>query len=364
MNTSITGPRLKALRKSLGLSLEEAAKRLDLDGAATLSSIEAGETLMTGDQLVLVSEKFNMDLDNFLNPYFPIERDSFHWRQTEVSIETRKALERKVMGLITAFRFLSPSVGLRFTHRRTSLNLTRESRLEKASEAAERFALDFDMGQVPAKKLHEIMERQLGILVLWLDGPKDVSGAACRLEELDFVLVNRRESPGHRNFNLAHELFHILTWDSISPNNSSSDGENKAEQLANVFASSLLMPSNEIEKWGDWSSIDDSQLVTRIHKVADHFRVSTSALLRRLVSLGLIDENQNGKLNEAKLRKPRERESVENSAPPLYSKLFVEVIAKSLERCQMSMRRATGLLDMNYEDLRDLFASHGVKADI
>ncbi len=73
---------------------------------------------------------------------------------------------------------------------------------------------------------------------------------------------------------------------------------------------------------------------------------------------------KNGKLNEAHLRKSRERELAEYSAPPLYSKPYVEVIAKSLDRCKMSMRRATGLLDMNYEDLRDLFAAHGVKADI
>ncbi len=131
MNTSITGPRLKTLRKSLGLSLEEVANRLDLDGVATLSSIEAGETLMTGDQLLLVAEKFNMDLERFLDPYFPIERDRLHLRRSEVSIESRKALERRAMDLITAFRFLSPGVGYRFTHRRTSLNLTRESQLEK-----------------------------------------------------------------------------------------------------------------------------------------------------------------------------------------------------------------------------------------
>ena len=31
------------------------------------------------------------------------------------------------------------------------------------------------------------------------------------------ILVNRREPTGRRNFDLAHELFHLLTWDSMPP---------------------------------------------------------------------------------------------------------------------------------------------------
>ena len=44
--------------------------------------------------------------------------------------------------------------------------------------------------------------------------------AACRLPELDVVLINRREVEGRRHFDLAHELFHILTWDAMPPEHS------------------------------------------------------------------------------------------------------------------------------------------------
>ncbi len=74
-----------------------------------------------------------------------------------------------------------------------------------------------ELGDAPATRLSEAMERKLGILVLMVDPDRDISGAACRLPELDAVLIARREVAGRRHFDLAHELFHILTWDAMPP---------------------------------------------------------------------------------------------------------------------------------------------------
>ena len=59
--------------------------------------------------------------------------------------------------------------------------------------AGERFAAEFGLGDVPATRLSQSMERQLGILVLMVDAERDISGAACRLPELDAVLISRRD---------------------------------------------------------------------------------------------------------------------------------------------------------------------------
>ena len=86
--------------------------------------------------------------------------------------------------------------------------------------AGERFVAEFSLGEVPAIGLAEVMERDLGILVLMVDADDGISGAACRLPELDAVLIARREVVGRRHFDLAHELFHILTWDAMPPEHS------------------------------------------------------------------------------------------------------------------------------------------------
>ncbi len=112
--------------------------------------------------------------------------------------------------------------------------------------AGERFAAEFGLGDAPAARMSEAMERELGILVLMVDADRDISGAACRLREMDAVLIARREVAGRRHFDLAHELFHILTWDAMPPEHSEAareTGGNRAEQLANNFAAAVLMPA-------------------------------------------------------------------------------------------------------------------------
>ena len=59
---------------------------------------------------------------------------------------------------------------------RRALGLTRRSQFEDAVRAGERFAVEFELGDVPAARLSQSMERQLGILVLMIDAEHDISG--------------------------------------------------------------------------------------------------------------------------------------------------------------------------------------------
>jgi uncharacterized protein DUF955 len=40
--------------------------------------------------------------------------------------------------------------------------------------------------------------------------PEGISGVACQLQAGDAILINRQENEGRRNFDLAHEIFHVL----------------------------------------------------------------------------------------------------------------------------------------------------------
>ena len=62
------------------------------------------------------------------------------------------------------------------------------------------------------------------------------------------ILINRNESEARRFFDLAHELFHALTWDAMKADHRESNSVEartkgkRIEQLANNFAAALLMP--------------------------------------------------------------------------------------------------------------------------
>ena len=160
-------------------------------------------------------------------------------------------------------------------------------------EAGERFVAEFRLGDVRASQLADVMERELGIQVLHVDAFDGISGAACRLPELDVVLINRNEVAGRRHFDLAHELFHILAWDAMPPEHSEDareTGGNRVEQLANKFASAVLMPVAVLDRLADWAGTPAGELPARLNAAADTLSVTPSALKWRLVALDRLNQ--------------------------------------------------------------------------
>lgn len=363
MATNLIGARIKALREERDLSQDDLARLFGFKDRQTVSAIETGERRVTADELLLAVEKLGASLDYFTDPFLLVGEGCFSWRQTNVGSGVLGAYERNAGRWIAAFRAIAPQVGRATPLLRRALGLTRHSRFEDAMEAGERFAAEFKLGDVPAKRLAEVMERELRILVLMVDAFEGISGAACRLPELDVVLIHRHEVVGRRHFDLAHELFHILTWDAMPPEHSEEArevGGNRVEQLANNFALAVLMPKTALARHGEWAELGDDDLIARLNVVADELLVTASALKWRLVALDRLKSARARAIPDAALRN-NGRDAVEGTPPLLFSKPFTEVIGLAIDEGQVSTRRAAGLLDLTIEDLTDLFIAHGVE---
>ncbi len=362
MDTYLIGVRLKALRAEQGLSQNDLAQLFGFKDRQTVSAIETGTRRMTATELMLAVEKLGAPLEYFTDPFRLVGEGRFSWRQTGVGVDQLGEYERDAGPWISAYRALAPKVGHDLPLMRRTLGLTRNSRFEDAMAAGERFATEFDLGEAPATGLIEVMERELGMLVLMVDAQQGISGAACRLPELDTVIIQRREVEGRRNFGLAHELFHILTWDAMPPERSEEvreTGGNRVEQLANNFAAAVLMPASSLKQKGDWSRLAEEDLIAQLNAVADKLRVTSSALRWRLVSLGELKPAVARSLPEAALLY-NERKVVHEVTPALFSRRFVEVLALAIEAGYVSARRLAGVLSLAVEDLADLFAAHRV----
>lgn len=366
MTTNFIGARVKALREERKLSQDDLARLFGFKDRQTVSAIETGERRVTAEELVIAVEQMGASLDYFTDPFLLIGEGRFSWRQTNVGQQRLSAYERHAGRWIAAFRSIAPQVGREAPLLRRALGLHKGSRFEDAMDAGERFVTEFQLGDVPAARLAEMMERELGILVLHIDAFDGISGAACRLPELDVVLINRREIVGRRHFDLAHELFHILTWDAMPPEHSEEAGEtggNRVEQLANNFASAVLMPTPVLDRFDEWSAIDAAMLASRLNAVADELQVTASALKWRLVALDRLKPAVARTVPEAALRN-NGRNAADAASPPPFSKPFMEVIGLAVDAGRVSARRAATLLDLTIDDLADLFATHGVQSPV
>ena len=365
MTTHRIGARIKALREERKLSQDDLARLFGFKDRQTVSAIETGARRVTAEELVLAVDKLDAPLEYFTDPFRLVGEGRFSWRQSGVAPDRLQAYEHEAGRWIAAFRALAPQVGRETRLLRSALGLTRHSKFEDAMQAGERFVAEFGLGAAPALHLAEVMER-LGILVLMVDATAGISGAACRLPEMDAVLIARREVPGRRHFDLAHELFHVLTWETMPPEHSEEAGEtsgNRVEQLANNFAAAVLMPVGALERFGDWSHLDEEELVVRLNSAADELHVTSSALSWRLVALGALTKAAARSLPETALRNNGHGD-LEAFPPPLFSKPFMEVMGLAIDKGLVSVRRAAALLDGTIEDLADLFTGHGVKASV
>lgn len=367
MTNPLIGTRIRALREEHNLSQDALANVFGFKDRQTISAIETGARRVTAEELVLAVERFDVPMEYFTDPFQLIGEGRFSWRRTEVDVERLTEFESQAGRWIAAYRELAPKVGHDVRLMRHSLGLTRNSRFEDAMRTGERFAAEFDLGKTPAMCLRDVMEQKLGILVLVVDAEPGISGAACRLPELDTVLIARGEVVGRRNFDLAHELFHLLTWDAMPPEHfeeARETGGNRVEQLANNFAAAVLMPTSALESFrDDWSGLTEEELISELNSVASDLQVSASALKWRLAALGKLKQATAKSVSDAALRN-NGRDAVfnvvEDVPPALFSLPFMKVVGLAIDRGLVSVRKTATLLDMSVEALAELFAVHNV----
>ena len=150
---------------------------------------------------------------------------------------------------------------------------------------------------VPASKIAKAKGAR--IYVDSLEG--DLSGFLYRDKAQAVIGVNTSHSPARQNFTIAHELGHLLLHDQEQlhvdhefrvrlRSDASSQGTDEAEQEANFFAASLLMPREFIER--DLVNEEYVDLLDDdfLRGLARKYGVSAQALAIRLKTLGYIQE--------------------------------------------------------------------------
>lgn len=365
--SQLIGTRLSALRKKHKISQDDLAYELGFKDRQTISAIENGLRRVTAEELLLMVEQLNVPMDYFTDPFRLVGEGRFCWRhEPGLAAPQLQKYEDHAGCWIAAYRTLSARIGNEPLLTHGQLNLTRRSSYEDAQGAGDRLVYEFELGKKPAPRLIDIMERELGILVLMVDMPDGISGAACRLPSLSTVLINRKEVVGRRHFDLAHELFHLLTWDEMPPEHGEEfmeTGGNRVEQLANNFAGAVLMPAAALGQPKGWQGLSERALITRLNTVANRLQVTAPALKWRLVSLGILEKSVAGALSDEALRNNGENKS-DTLQPPMFSKRFMDVIALAMEAGYVSVRRAASLLDTDLDGLKAIFTSHGIDCPV
>ena len=360
------GLRLKAARERAGLTQQQLAEALGLEHRQTLASIEAGERRMAADELIRAVATLGTDLDYFTDSFRLVGEGRFSFRaHAGLTPNLLDQFEDRAGRWIATYRELGAREGDEPQWLEHKLALSPRSTFEQAQAAGESLVRQWQLGERPAESLHRAMEDNLRALVLYVDAPAGISGAASQVPGLSAVLVNRVEPEGRRHYDLAHELFHLLTWDVMPPERLDAadvprSGKGKrVEQLAENFAAAVLMPAAAMrQRWESRDSATD--LHDWLNATAEDLRVSAVACKWRCHNLGRLSKADLVDINDERLMANGRPHNV---LPPVnsFSERFVRRIAGGMEAGRLSVKRAASLLGLSLAGLATLLQDYGIE---
>ncbi|HVU35339.1 MAG TPA: XRE family transcriptional regulator [Opitutaceae bacterium] len=360
MNTNdnlrrLVGERIRMAREAKGWTQEALAEAMGIADRQTISTIESGERRVAADEMVRFIAVLEQPLAYFTDPHLVVEENVFSYRARR-SVADIAEFERQARKLIETNRRLRAVLGETPPPTFTGVRgLTKTSPLETAGMVGYRFFVNWQLGDPPAHTLRQAICEQHHVLVLEVDAPEGVSGAACHLDDGDIILLNRREPSYRKNYTLGHEFFHLLTWQQMPPEKADLEDlerKPKVEQLADAFTANLLVPSTVLKRV--WDAAQGS-LRDRVLEVARHFDVSGQTAYWRLVNCRYLRDPNRALLNED-LSRSEER----SATPPLFARDFVRRVHRAIADGRMTVNAATDLLEIRRDELERLFSDQGL----
>ena len=363
---------LKKERESLDFTLKEVSKKLKFNNYQTLSSIEAGEREVKAWELAKLAEIYGRDMDYFLHLESPQRDVKILWRSPEISPQ-KTLVERQFISICMRYQNLlnllnEPDVsytGLIFKiekHR-----LLAQDAFKYVENLASKYISILKLGYRPACSLPKILEEEMGIKIIFMPIDSNISGGSTIDDNFGMaVLVNANDAPWRRNFDLAHEFFHLITWEDFAPEEIYQDearGKSRIEQLADVFAASLLLPEEQVRDEFEIRTENKSISYLNLVKIARDFDVSIEALLWRLVNLGLLkkeniqEELETGALKDID-KKHRHTDWAETEKPYLSAK-YISLAIKAFHLGKISKGKLAEYVYENYSAIPSFLRKYG-----
>ena len=356
------GARIRAAREFVGMTQAQLSEAMGFADRQTLSTIENGDRRVQAEELVRASQVLGRSMDWFIDPFVVTGEARFSWRAMQSVPDTAlDEFESQIGLLVGLMRHLKVALYGPSKALTPMLRMPSHPTFEDAWAWGEAVAQELDLGVIPSQNLIDHIEQKLDIPVLFIDaesitGPQDISGAMCRLPDLGAIFINRQETAVRRNFDVAHELFHALTWDAMPPDRRElpevPEGKRtpRIEQLADNFAAALLMPRATLEKLIPPEQRMD---VHYLERIAGELQVSNVALAFRLFNAKMIDMSTCDALRAVRLAK------VHSETPKLFSPSFATLLHDGITRGFVSARKAAKALSMTLDQLAELMREHG-----
>ncbi|MFA6435017.1 MAG: XRE family transcriptional regulator [Elusimicrobiales bacterium] len=348
--------RLKAVRAAFGLTLSDVSKQTDI-GISSLSDFENGKREPMLGQLKKLSGLYQKPVSFFLETA-AIKDPCILWRN-KPSAPKSVQLEAEFVKFCTQYQNLEVwTKSAKVNSFKNLFAAVFPNDYAEVKQLAHVICKGMELGARPGASLFRVLEEVYGVKIFHISLGGDASSACIYTEEYGpAIMLNSDSAQWRRNFDLAHELFHLVTWNVRTK----TELMEKEEKFANHFAGVLLMPEQEIREIIDLSLKNDSLLYNDLDTIARQFDVSLDALLWRIHQLYNTPQEATIKwIEETKLysQLPLRRSEKPEKLPSRYKSLAFA----ALKEGEISTRQFANYMDMNISDTYSYQIGDGANA--
>jgi len=351
------GKRLKIAREEIGYTLLRASKETGV-GVSSISDYERDKREPKFSQLSNLAEVYKKSVEFFLSDE-PIIENLMLWRDKPGNEEEMKNTEAEFMQLCEQYYKLEL---LMDEVRETEFPQLNGVKVEDfgykaVNQLTEKIQRELLLGEIPSSSIKQILEERYYIKVFHLD----FDGSAISIKSPKFgyaVLLNKNNKLWRRNFDLAHELFHLITWDIFRTSDSENPEPRDAEEkFANAFASSLLLPTNSVKEKIE-AAMNNKGKITfgALDEIARKFGVSIDALLWRTLYLYNKSAKQIEKhikqTDKLKINRPLRKSDEPDKLPERYCSLAI----RALNEGKLSLMQFAKYMALSYRKAEEYLA--------
>lgn len=347
------GKRLKLAREAIGYTLRKASEETGI-GESSISEFENSKREPKFSQLSKLAETYRRSMEFFFADEPHIE-GLMLWRKEPTTAEEKKEVEAKLRQLCEQYHNLEVLMSEVKNVQFPPVTVKREEfDYAKASRLAKEFQREFLLGDIPSASLKQILEERFYVKIFHLA----ISGSAISMLSESFgpaILLNRESKLWRRNFDLAHELFHLLTWRVFRLPQPQSDGPSEYEEkLASAFASRLLLPTDIVKDKIEAATNEEGQIgFEALDEIAREFGVSLEALLWRMLYLyNKSAEDVEKYIEQARtlrVNRPPRRSDEPDELPERYCSLAI----RALNEGKLSLMQFAKYMGISYRKAQE-----------
>ncbi len=270
------GSRVKEFRERFGWSQTELANAIGVGSAQIISALESGQREIKAWELAKIASSLRISVETLLKADSKPE-PVLLWRAQP---ETRsKEIEALFTQRCSRYALLEEWCGVTPLQELKPIHFHGpDPQFAQIEREAENCRDAMKLGGRPACSLAKTLQEDYGVKIFYEELGDQGAALSARGDFGFGVLINSSNAPWRRNFSLAHELFHLLTFDHWQ--------SHRQEQFADVFASALLLPAEPLLSVLGSRTSDGKLSFEKLVETAREFDVSAEALLWRTVNLG------------------------------------------------------------------------------